>query len=153
MVIAMLVTIVGRRHGHDHRLLHLLPSSSPSLVPPSWRSQDSQQACNAPTHHIAIQDTSLQWHSTLGLVPHLMGVTSPGFFLDTQLYMPMFMVTINDDDAAADDDDNDDGDGDGHGDGDDDGDGDGDGQGRTNIPSAGGWGRPRRKPPKIPPKK
>eukprot|EP00661_Eupelagonemidae_sp_cell13_P023744 gene23744-biopygen10381 len=26
------------------------------------------------THHIAIQDTSRQCHSTLGLVPHLMGL-------------------------------------------------------------------------------
>eukprot|EP00661_Eupelagonemidae_sp_cell13_P023227 gene23227-biopygen4297 len=40
------------------------------------RHQASQQACTAPTHHITIQDTSLQWHSTLGLVPHLMGITA-----------------------------------------------------------------------------
>eukprot|EP00661_Eupelagonemidae_sp_cell13_P025716 gene25716-biopygen24009 len=42
------------------------------------RHQDSQQACNAPTHHIAMQDTSLQWHWTLGLVPHLMDLTAGG---------------------------------------------------------------------------
>eukprot|EP00661_Eupelagonemidae_sp_cell13_P015978 gene15978-biopygen12774 len=39
--------------------------------------QDSQQACNASTHH-TIQDTSLQWHSTLGLDPHLIGPTAGG---------------------------------------------------------------------------
>eukprot|EP00661_Eupelagonemidae_sp_cell13_P009704 gene9704-biopygen21258 len=48
------------------------------------RHQDSQQACNAPTHHIAIQDTSLQWHSTLGLVPHLMGPTAGGLISQSQ---------------------------------------------------------------------
>eukprot|EP00661_Eupelagonemidae_sp_cell13_P024351 gene24351-biopygen14944 len=49
------------------------------------RHQDSQQACNAPTHHIAMQDTSLQWHWTLGLVPHLMDLTAGGLIYQSQI--------------------------------------------------------------------
>eukprot|EP00661_Eupelagonemidae_sp_cell13_P022418 gene22418-biopygen16245 len=37
--------------------------------------QDSQQACNTSIHR-TIQDTNLQWHSTLGLVPHLKSLTA-----------------------------------------------------------------------------
>eukprot|EP00661_Eupelagonemidae_sp_cell13_P022558 gene22558-biopygen5763 len=52
-----------------------------------WRRrhhQDPQQAYNAPTHHIARQDTSLQWHLTLGLVPRLMGLTAGGLISQSQ---------------------------------------------------------------------
>eukprot|EP00661_Eupelagonemidae_sp_cell13_P017409 gene17409-biopygen15904 len=49
------------------------------------RHQDSQQACNVPTHHIAMQDTSLQRHSTLGLVPHLMGLAAGGLISRSQI--------------------------------------------------------------------
>eukprot|EP00661_Eupelagonemidae_sp_cell13_P009517 gene9517-biopygen22733 len=52
-----------------------------------WRRrhhQDSQQACNASTHH-TIQDTSLQWRSTLGLVTHLIGPTPGGLIYQSQI--------------------------------------------------------------------
>eukprot|EP00661_Eupelagonemidae_sp_cell13_P014053 gene14053-biopygen8069 len=49
------------------------------------RHQDSQETCNAPIHNIAIQDTSLQWHTTLGLVPHLMSLTAGGLISQSQI--------------------------------------------------------------------
>eukprot|EP00661_Eupelagonemidae_sp_cell13_P016149 gene16149-biopygen23245 len=52
-----------------------------------WRRrhhQDSQQACNASAHH-TIQDTSLQWHSTLGLVPHLICPPAGGLIYQSSI--------------------------------------------------------------------
>eukprot|EP00661_Eupelagonemidae_sp_cell13_P024984 gene24984-biopygen23953 len=43
------------------------------------------QACNAPTRHMAVQNTSLQWHSTLGLVQHLMRLTADGLIDQSQI--------------------------------------------------------------------
>eukprot|EP00661_Eupelagonemidae_sp_cell13_P016484 gene16484-biopygen17262 len=37
------------------------------------------------TYHIAMQDTSLRWHSTLGLVSHLMGLTAGGLGFQSQM--------------------------------------------------------------------
>eukprot|EP00661_Eupelagonemidae_sp_cell13_P014926 gene14926-biopygen18666 len=55
---------------------------APQAPPGTWH-QDSQQDCNAP--HSAIQDTNLQWHSMLGLVPHSMDLTAGGLISQSQI--------------------------------------------------------------------